>query len=162
MPAPAREAAARQILDVGSADPFAAAAAAGARASAGEYIGWSGKRAFHAALFGRLFESWDILLTPTQITVAFAHDRSQPALARRVAVNGKDEPYALMFFLPSLCNLTGQPSTAFPIGLGRQSGLPVGAQAIGQVHGDRTTLGFVAALEREAGITELVPPGYES
>ncbi|MEP7056578.1 MAG: amidase family protein [Caldimonas sp.] len=124
-------------------------------------MGWSGKRAFHAALFGRLFESWDILLTPTQITVAFAHDRAQPTVGRRVTINGREEAYGLMFVLPSLCNLTGHPSTAFPIGLGRQSGLPVGAQAIGQLHGDRTTLGFVAALEREAGVGELVPPGYE-
>lgn len=36
LPAPAREASAKEILDVGSADPFATAAAAGARASAGE------------------------------------------------------------------------------------------------------------------------------
>lgn len=162
MSPPIREASAKQILDAGRADPFAAAAAAGARASAGEFIGWSGKRGFHAALFGRLFENWDILLTPTQITVAFAHDGSQPTVGRRVKVNGLEEAYGLMFFLPSLCNLTGHPSTAFPIGLGRRSGLPVGAQAIGKMDGDRTTLAFVAALEREIGVGELVAPGYEA
>ena len=161
MPPPMREASAKQILEFGAADQFAAAAAAGARASAGEFIGWSGMRAAHAARFGRMFENWDVLLTPTQITVAFEHDRSQPDFARRLRVNGRDEAYAQMFVLPSLCNLTGHPATAFPIGLGRQSALPVGAQAIGPLFGDRSTLGFVDALEKEAGVVELVPPGYQ-
>ena len=38
-----------------------------------------------------------------------------------------------------------------PVGLGRRSGLPVGAQLIGPYLGDRTTLA-VAALAERAGL----------
>jgi amidase len=74
-----------------------------------------------------------------------------PQVSRSVKVNGLDQPYGLMFLLPSLANLPGLPATAFPVGI-TPEGLPLGAQAIGPMLGDMTTLSFVEALEREIGI----------
>lgn len=90
---------------------------AGISATAGDYIVSSGKRAFYRQVFRRFFNSYDILLAPAPILPAFGHTRQQPGVARRVPVSGNDVPYGLMFLLPSLANLTGQPSTAFPAGL---------------------------------------------
>ena len=157
MPAAARQQSAEAIRTTGAADSFAQAAIAGALASAGDFIGWSGKRAFYASVFERFFERFDILLTPTQIVPPFEHTRVLPQVSRTIKVNGSDQAYGLMFLLPSLANVTGLPATAFPVGV-TPGGLPLGAQAIGPMMGDMTTLGFVETLEREIGIKALRPP----
>ena len=54
---------------------------------------------------------------------------------------------------------TGQPATAFPAGLGSESGLPLGLQAIGGYLEDRTTMRFAQLLEREWYRFER-PPGW--
>lgn len=159
MPAPARSAVASEIRAAGCDDPFLDAVLSGISASAGDYILWSGKRSFYAEAMRLFFDSYDVLLAPAQIVAAFEHTRQQPSIARRILVNGRPEPYGLMFVLPSLANLTGHPATAFPVGLTRR-GLPIGMQAIGPALGDLTCVEFVAALEREAGISAPIPPGY--
>jgi amidase len=151
MPAAARQQSAEVIRSTGAGDPFVQAVIAGALASAGDFIGWSGKRSFYERAFARFFERFDILLTPTQIIPPFEHTRVLPQVSRSVKVNGLDQPYGLMFLLPSLANLPGLPALAFPVGI-TPEGLPLGAQAIGPMLGDMTTLSFVEALEREIGI----------
>ena len=157
MPLAARQQSAEAVRTTGALDPFAQAAMAGALATAGDFIGWSGKRAFYASVFERFFERFDVLLTPTQIVPPFEHTRVLPQVARTIKVNGRDQPYGLMFMLPSLANLTGLPATAFPVGF-TPEGLPLGAQAIGPMMGDMTTLSFVETLEREIGIKAMRPP----
>ena len=46
-------------------------------------------------------------------------------------------PYGLQRVYSSIATLSGQPATAFPVGLTR-GGLPIGLQAIGRYLEDRT------------------------
>jgi len=91
-------------------------------------------------------------------TVAFPHDHSDIA-ARTIAVNGKPFPYLEQLFWAGLATVALLPATAVPVGLGRRSGLPVGAQLVGPLLEDRTPLAFA---ERMADVTGgfVAPPGY--
>jgi amidase len=51
---------------------------------------------------------------------------------------------------PALATLSGQPATAFPVGLSR-AGLPIGLQAIGPYLEDRTPMHFSALMAQEYG-----------
>jgi aspartyl-tRNA(Asn)/glutamyl-tRNA(Gln) amidotransferase subunit A len=55
-------------------------------------------------------------------------------------------------------NLTGQPATSVPIGLGAD-GLPVALQVMGPRWGDATTLAVAAGVERVAGWGQPWPAG---
>jgi amidase len=74
-------------------------------------------------------------------------------------VNGVAVAYELQLVYPGVATLSGQPATAFPVGLTR-GGLPIGLQAIGPYLEDRTPIHFAALLEREFGGFRR-PPGYD-
>jgi amidase len=97
----------------------------------------------------RLFEEWDVVITPVWPTPAFAHDHSEMN-SRRLRIDGVETGYAEQSLWISQASLTGLPATAMPIGLG-ESGLPIGVQVIGPFLEDRTTLAFAVAAEREFG-----------
>ena len=103
------------------------------------------------------FGSWDILLCPIMSTTAFAHDHG-PMPARTLTVNGRAQPYFDQIFWASLATTAFLPATVFPTGPAAD-GLPVGLQAIGAEHGDRTTI-EVARLLGEAFGGFRPPPGY--
>ncbi len=98
------------------------------------------------------------MLAPANIVPAFPHTDA-PWPERRLDVNGQQVDYGLQSAYPSLCNMTGQPGTAFPIGLTR-GGLPIGIQAIGPYLEDRTPMRFAALVAQEFGGFRR-PPGYE-
>jgi amidase len=158
LPPALRQQAADDMRQAGGIDPFADATIAGALASAGDYLAWSGKRAFYADALRRFFGKFDVVLTPTQIVPPFAHTREQPAIARRLHIDGREVAYGLMFALPCLATFTGVPAVAFPTGL-TASGLPLSCQALGPMFSDAALLAFVAALEETLGVQALVPPG---
>ena len=60
---------------------------------------------------------------------------------------------------PGLATLSGQPATAFPIGLTR-GGLPIGLQAIGPYLEGHTPIRFADLVGREFGGFQ-PPPGYD-
>lgn len=140
-----------------SGDWYLAAYGRGVDAQAAEYIAWHGKRESYRAAYRAFFRDWDVLLAPANIVNAFPH-MDAPFGQRKLEVNGRSVRYGLQSFFAGLANLTGNPSTAFPVGFTR-SHLPIGLQAIGPYLEDRTSIRFAACLARELG-GYLPPPGY--
>jgi amidase len=95
------------------------------------------------------FGDWDVLLCPAMPTPAFPHDHSE-INARRIAIDGKEVPYADQVMWPSIATLSGLPATAMPIGRS-DDGLPIGMQIIGPYLEDRTPIAFAGLVERDFG-----------
>jgi amidase len=144
----------------GSGNEFLAASADGWLASVGDYLTWFWMREVYRERLRAFFRDWDVLLAPCTMLNAFPHtewDNSGDA-GRSLPVNGVQTSTIYMFFYPSLCNLTGHPGTAFPVGR-TADGLPVGLQAIGPYLEDHTTLRFAGLFEREFG-GFMPPPAF--
>ena len=99
----------------------------------------------------RLFESVDILLSPTLPVIAPRASADRVALPRgevdvRTALTTATRPY----------NLAGLPALSLPCGF--EQGLPIGLQVVGPAFSEATVLGFGRAFEEA---TEWVrwPPG---
>jgi amidase len=92
------------------------------------------------------FRDHDVLVGPMTMTPAFPH-AEDPQDSRVLAVDGEEVPYLTNIVYSMLAIFTGQPSTAFPAGLGESSGLPIGLQAIGPYLEDHTPLRFAQLLE---------------
>jgi len=108
--------------------------------------------------WGRLFESFDIVLTPVHGAAAFPHVDEPDMNKRTLMLNGAEISYFAPAGWSGLATGANLPSTALPVGRTR-AGLPFGAQAIGPYLEDRTTIGFAGLVEREFG-GFVAPPGY--
>lgn len=75
-------------------------------------------------------------------------------------MNGTAVPYGLQLAYPAVATLSGQPATAFPVGL-TCGGLPIGLQAIGPYLEDRTPIRFARLAARDLGGFRR-PPGYDT
>lgn len=133
----------------------------GMDASLADAFGWLSERERHRAAWRRFFEQVDVLVAPSFMRPAYEHIAFEgSAIAGssdvRVAVDGREVPYGHHLFFPSLAILTGQPATAFPVGL-NADGLPLGLQVIGPYLEDLTPIAFVEALEAE-GLSRFTPP----
>jgi len=107
-----------------------------------------------AARWRRLFERWDVVLTPTAPTTAFPHDE-RPFHRRTLDVDGHAVPYELLPLWTALPTPTGHPAATMPIGRDA-AGLPIGVQIIGPRLEDRTPIAFAAVVEELRG--GFVPP----
>jgi amidase len=137
---------------------FDDAVAQGLEASAAQYIAWYEGREEYRAAYRAFFRDWDVLLAPIFSIPAFPHTDA-PKFERQLEINGRQTPYSLQLGFPALAVLSGQPATAFPIGLTRD-GLPIGIQAIGPYLEDLTTIHFTELVEQELGGFKQ-PPGYD-
>jgi amidase len=112
----------------------------------------------------RLFETFDVVVTPVAPVPAFRHNHSDPKDARTypVAYDGgiRQVPFTELFYWAGLPVLPGLPATSFPIGVD-DDGLPISAQAVGPWLEDRTPIAFARLLEEVYG-GFLTPPGYET
>jgi amidase len=106
----------------------------------------------HAARIGRLFEEFDVLMTPT--------------LARPPERAGYWDGHGAVWTLNSVAryipftpqwNLTGQPAAAVPAGW-NAAGLPLSVQLVGRPNDEATLLSLAAQLEAERRWTERRPP----
>lgn len=145
-------------------DEFSQAHRRGLLANVGDYFTWHAQREAYRAAYRAFFREWDILLAPIILGPAFPHldiawPRDAQSLELTVEINGRPVPYELQLFHPGLATLSGQPATAFPVGLTRR-GLPIGLQAIGPYLEDRTPIHFAALLGQEFGGFQ-PPPGYD-
>jgi amidase len=138
-------------------DEFSVACADGLEGLAGDYILWHEQRERFRAAYRAFFTEWDVLLAPIILAPAFPHT-DRPFPLRTIEVNGQTLPYMLQVVYPAVATLSGQPATAFPVGLTR-AGLPIGLQAIGPYLEDRTPIRFAALVERAFG-GFMPPPGF--
>ncbi|MGH2561885.1 MAG: amidase family protein [Thermomicrobiales bacterium] len=146
-----------EVNETGWDQEFVAAWVRGRQASAGEYLGLHGARERFRAAYRAFFRDWDVLLAPANIVNAFPHTDEHYA-HRGLDVDGQMVPYECQAVYPGLGNLSGQPATAFPIGL-TKTGLPIGLQAIGPYLEDRTPIRFAALVAEMIGGFR-APAGY--
>lgn len=110
----------------------------------------------------RLFEAFDVVVTPVAPLPAFEHNHSEPKDARSYPVEfedgTRDVRFLDLFHWAGLPVLPGLPATSFPLGLDAQR-LPVSAQAVGPYLEDRTSIAFARLLEEIYG-GFVAPPGY--
>lgn len=97
--------------------------------------------------FERAFSDYDVLITPTSPTTAFK-------IGEKAA-----DPLAMylsdIFTIP--VNLAGIPGLSLPIGLGADTGLPIGLQFMGAHFAEGAVLRAARALEAEAGFDPTPP-----
>jgi amidase len=124
---------------------------------------WHGKREQQRALYRQLFKRLDVLISPITLRTAFEHiTEGRPLVdlyTRTIGIDGQVYPYDLQLVYPAVSTLSGQPSVAFPTGIG-SDGLPIGLQAIGPYLEDRTPIRFAELLAEEIG-RFAPPPGYD-
>jgi amidase len=112
----------------------------------------------------RFFNSFDVLICPALATNAFPKDES-PHLSQRtltIRKNGKlvERPYGQSIWWATLTNVGLLPSTTFPCGLGRASGLPCGLEVVSKEYNDLITIDFARLLKAECGYDFQPPPGF--
>ncbi len=105
------------------------------------------------------FQNWDVLLCPVIATPALPHKQEGETWERTHTVNGHTIPYSDMLFWPGVTCAFHLPASVAPIGLS-QSGLPIGVQIVGPLHGDRTTIAAAELLEK-SWRAFVPPPGWE-
>ncbi|TWT12641.1 amidase [Reyranella sp. CPCC 100927] len=98
-----------------------------------------------AAQMARFHQAFDILITPTVATPAFAVELSAPAPFAASGDLLAWTPFTFPF------NLTHQPAISVPCGF-TQAGLPVGLQIVGPRFGERTILRAALSLEASLGL----------
>jgi aspartyl-tRNA(Asn)/glutamyl-tRNA(Gln) amidotransferase subunit A len=99
----------------------------------------------------RLFERYDVLLTPQMPLAAWPVDQAPRDIAGIPTPSMFDR---LNFTFPF--NLTGQPAASVPCGF-TSEGLPVALQIVGRWHADTLVLQAAAALEQAAPWAQLRP-----
>ena len=123
----------------------------------GAWLAMNERRMRLRRLWSAFFRDWDVLLCPVITTAALPHMQRGATADRRVAVNGREIAYNDMLFWPGLTAGFHLPATVAPMGF-TGAGLPLGAQIVGPLYGDRTTLMAASLLER-AGHVFRPPPG---
>ena len=109
-------------------------------------------------------DRYDFLICPAFARCAFPHDHSgenffpMTFAHRTLAVDGQPGPYERHLFWSGLTNTCFLPSTVFPSGLGKDSGMPIGLQVVGPERSDFKTIDFVRMLEVDLGYTFQKPP----
>ncbi|APA87773.1 amidase [Paraburkholderia sprentiae WSM5005] len=113
------------------------------------------QRAAFACKVHKLFERFDLLLTPTLPILPFDADRIAPS-----DLDGVDDtavPWARWTPFTYPFNLSGNPAASVPCGWS-PSGLPIGLQVIGPRFADGDVLQFCAAFEAIAPWEHRLPP----
>jgi amidase len=109
--------------------------------------------AARAAQINRIFENFDLLLTPTLPRPPWPLGRYE---GRTIATNlaGASEVVAFT----SVWNMTGQPAASLPAAL-TDDGVPLGMQLVARPNDEATLLSLSTQLERELGWPDRRPPG---
>ena len=113
----------------------------GLHVSAVEMERWRRNRSEVHRRVEKVWESFDLLVTPTLAVTAFPHGRNPEK------VNGKPIHPHNGWMLTYLFNLTGHPAASFPCGRSAE-GLPVGMQIIGPRFSEKRILQLSRALEQ--------------
>jgi aspartyl-tRNA(Asn)/glutamyl-tRNA(Gln) amidotransferase subunit A len=101
----------------------------------------------------RFFQTYDLLLTPTVATVAYAYDQPNPPSVGGVPV----PPGGGVVSFTNPWNMTGYPAASIPCGWS-DDGLPIGLQIVGGHLQDQLVLRASRAFEQAAPWTDCRPP----
>jgi aspartyl-tRNA(Asn)/glutamyl-tRNA(Gln) amidotransferase subunit A len=138
----------RERMDPG----LVAAIEDGMRYSGAAYVEMRGRKLAYWDSVRPLFDTYDLLLTPTVSVAAFEVGRLNPA-------GWPDHPWDWFdwasFSYPF--NFTGQPAATVPAGF-TPSGMPVGLQIVGRLFADLTVLQASAAFEEARPWAARRPP----
>ena len=124
----------------------------GATVTGGQYSAELGRMEELKSRFATLFETYDLLLTPTMPSTAF------PLGEPPAQIDGLDayrEIAVPAFTYP--INMIGHPAASIPCGIA-SDGLPVGLHVIGRQGGEATILAASAAFERARPWDNRRPP----
>ena len=106
----------------------------------------------------KIFEQYDVVLTPVVMVPAFKHQPKPAVHKRRLPVNGDERAYTELFTWIAPATLMGLPATSAPVGQ-TSDGLPVNVQIIGGKYQDKTTIKFAELME-ESVRGFVAPEGY--
>jgi amidase len=109
-----------------------------------------------SAEFGRLYESYDVIVTPTMNTTAIplgVLDQNNSTTTHQEWMRGL---YDRGSFTP-LFNVAGGPAISVPLGVDEE-GLPIGVQLAADQFGDGTVLTLAATLEAASPWIDRLPP----
>lgn len=106
----------------------------------------------------KLFDQYDVILTPVVHVPAFKHQPKPAMHKRKLHVNGMPGPYTDIFMWIAPATLMGLPATSAPVG-STKNGLPVNVQILGRKYHDKTTIKFASLLE-ESFRGFVKPEGY--
>lgn len=98
----------------------------------------------------KVFETYDVLLSPVAPVPAFKHDHGPLALRRLALADGRKVAYTQTLSWNALATVCGLPGAAIPAGFS-PIGLPIGAQLIGPRRSDFRLLSIAAAIEEVIG-----------
>ena len=108
------------------------------------------------AAIGSVFDSVDLLLTPTTATTAFVAEGPPPLEIGGQRVGGMGSvPYTAPF------NVSGQPAVSIPAGLSAE-GLPVGLQVVARRHEEELVLAAGLVAEQHRPWPKFAPLSYTS
>jgi amidase len=130
---------------------------AGTTLDAHDFMNLLDAQVAYRRLWAKLFEEFDVVLTPAFGTLAYPHVDEPDNSQRLLTIDGKPTAYFDQLAWPGVALLPNLPATVFPLGLSR-GGLPIGVQAIGPYLEDRTTIAFAGLVEREFGGYRAPPP----
>ena len=123
-----------------------------------EFLKQHEKRLRIASKADRIFDQYDVVLTPVVPVTAFEHQQKPALHMRKLKINGEDRPYTEIFNWIAPATLMGLPATSAPVGR-TQKGLPVNVQILGRKYHDKTTIRFAGLLEKSfCGFSK--PAGY--
>lgn len=134
-----------------------------ARAGTITYYDWAAadqRRYGYRDQWKAFFDEYDLLLCPQAASAASARQEDVPREVRKLTVNGREVGYNDQLFWAGISGAVYLPGTVAPIGLGRESGLPLGVQIVGPYMGDLTTIRFARLIEEAFGGMHN-PAGYE-
>jgi aspartyl-tRNA(Asn)/glutamyl-tRNA(Gln) amidotransferase subunit A len=104
---------------------------------------------------GKVFEKYDLLLTPTLATAAFEAGEKGPLAPK--TINGREATAISWLCFTYPFNFTGQPAASVPCGFNSE-GLPVGLQVVGRRFDEARVLRAAAAFEKAHPWRDKKPP----
>jgi aspartyl-tRNA(Asn)/glutamyl-tRNA(Gln) amidotransferase subunit A len=99
-----------------------------------------------------LFDTIDVLLTPTSAITAFVAEGPMPTV-----INGEKAPPAGAVPFAMLANMWGTPAASVPAGVSSE-GLPIGLHIVGNRHADDVVLRLARVLEQSRPWPRHAPP----
>jgi Asp-tRNA(Asn)/Glu-tRNA(Gln) amidotransferase A subunit family amidase len=118
------------------------------------YINAMHERGRYTSAWSEFFDTYDLLLSPTMQSTAFAVGLDGPEVIEGRRFAPDDGSWASLVVA---ANLTGQPAVTVPCGLG-DDGLPIGLQITARRFEDALALRAAAAWEAVAPWPRLAPP----